>query len=91
MWAFDNIENKHSLYCGEDFMKKFYISLREHTKEESVTVNGRSKITSRFNRMSHLQKIIPHKSLLQIKTIVKLETIAILLANIEVRQTVCVI
>ena len=31
MWAFDNIENKHSLYCGEDFMKKFYISLREHT------------------------------------------------------------
>ena len=31
MWAFDNIENKHSLYCGEYFMKKFYISLREHT------------------------------------------------------------
>ena len=23
IWAFDNIENKHILYCGEDSMKKF--------------------------------------------------------------------
>ena len=30
IWTFDNIENKHSLYCGEDRMKKFCISLREH-------------------------------------------------------------
>ena len=30
IWAFDNIENKHSLYRGEDFMKKFYIPLKEH-------------------------------------------------------------
>ena len=30
IWAFDNIENKHTLYRGEDFMKKFCTSLREH-------------------------------------------------------------
>ena len=30
IWTFDNIENKHSLYCGEDRKKKFCISLREH-------------------------------------------------------------
>ena len=26
MWALDNIENKHTLYRGEDSMKKFYES-----------------------------------------------------------------
>ena len=30
IWALDNIENKHSLYRGEDSMKNFSISLREH-------------------------------------------------------------
>ena len=30
IWAFDNIENKYSLYLGEDCMKKFCTSLREH-------------------------------------------------------------
>ena len=29
-WAFDTIENKHSLYRREDCMKKFCTSLREH-------------------------------------------------------------
>ena len=31
IWAFDSIENKHSLYRGEDCMKKFCSSsLKEH-------------------------------------------------------------
>ena len=30
IWTFDNIENKHTLYCGEDCMKKFCTFLREH-------------------------------------------------------------
>ena len=30
IWAFDNIENKHTLYCGEDCMKKICDSLGEH-------------------------------------------------------------
>ena len=30
IWAFDNIENKHTLYCGEDCMKKLCSYLRGH-------------------------------------------------------------
>ena len=30
IWAFDSVENKHSLCRGEDYMKKFCTSLREH-------------------------------------------------------------
>ena len=30
IWAFDNIEHKHTLNCGEDCMKKFCSLLREH-------------------------------------------------------------
>ena len=29
IWAFDNIENKHTLYCWEDCMKNF-CTLRKH-------------------------------------------------------------
>ena len=32
IWAFDSIENKHTLYRGEDCMEKFCTSLREHAK-----------------------------------------------------------
>ena len=32
IWAFNHIENKHSLYHGKDCMKKFCTSLREHAK-----------------------------------------------------------
>ena len=30
IWALDNVENKDSLYRGEDCLKKVYISPREH-------------------------------------------------------------
>ena len=30
IWALDNMENKRSLYRGEDCMKKFCISLKKH-------------------------------------------------------------
>ena len=30
--AFDHIENKHTLFCGKDCVKKFCESLREHAK-----------------------------------------------------------
>ena len=32
MWAFDNIEKKHTLYCGEDCMKKICESLKNMQK-----------------------------------------------------------
>ena len=31
-WKFDHIENKHTLHCGKDCMKRFGTSLREHAK-----------------------------------------------------------
>ena len=33
IWTFDHKENKQSLYCGVDWIKKFCESLREHTKK----------------------------------------------------------
>ena len=33
MWAFDIRENKHSLYCGKDCMKKLCILLKEHAAD----------------------------------------------------------
>ena len=33
IWTFDNIENKHTLYCGEGCMKKFCTSLRKHATD----------------------------------------------------------
>ena len=32
IWAFNHVEDKHTLYCGKDCMKTFCASLREHTK-----------------------------------------------------------
>ena len=33
IWGFDHIEDKHTLYCGKNCMRKFCTSLREHTKK----------------------------------------------------------
>ena len=33
IWEFDIRENKHSLYCGKDCMKKFFILLKEHAAD----------------------------------------------------------
>ena len=40
IWAFDNIENEHSLQCGKDYMKKFCSFLREHATN---TINFEKK------------------------------------------------
>ena len=32
IWAFNHIENKHTLYCRKDCVKILYSSLRESTK-----------------------------------------------------------
>ena len=32
IWGFDHIEDKHTLYCGKDCMKKLCTSLKEHEK-----------------------------------------------------------
>ena len=32
IWIFNNIENKHTLYHGENYMKNIFESLRKHAK-----------------------------------------------------------
>ena len=32
IWAFDHIENKHTLDHGKNSVKEFYESLREHAR-----------------------------------------------------------
>ena len=64
IWAFNRIENRHSLYRRNGFVKDLCIFLREHAanainfeRKEIDTVNRRRvKIISRFNRMLHLQQ-----------------------------------
>ena len=41
IWAFHDIENKHSLYHGKYCLKKFCSSLREHAKN---TIDFEKKI-----------------------------------------------
>ena len=61
VWAFDNIENKHSLYRGKYFMKTFSISLEENAanvihfekKKDFTSDAKRAKTSSRFNCMLH--------------------------------------
>ena len=36
IWAFDDIENKYTLYRGEDCMKKFCSSLREYATNVNI-------------------------------------------------------
>ena len=63
------MENKHTLYCRKDCLKKFCESLREHVKnivdfenKRNVNVNKRRiKITSRCKTMLHLWKKISKK------------------------------
>ena len=45
-WAFDTIENKHNLYCGEDCVKKFCTCSRKQAaniynfeKKKNATIN----------------------------------------------------
>ena len=68
IWTFKNIENKHTLYRGEDCMKKFCNSSREHAtdiinfEKKNVTVNKRrTKITSRRKSILYLWEKIPKK------------------------------
>ena len=64
LWSFDNIENKNTLYRGEDCMKKCCTSLREHARnvinfeiKKNVPVNKTTaKIIPRCKSVSNLWK-----------------------------------
>ena len=56
IWAFDHIENKHTLYCGENF----FTSLKEHATNFEKN-KKRAKIIPSCNRMLHTWKKILKK------------------------------
>ena len=60
IWAFDNLESKHTLYPGEDCMKTFCTSLREHAtnvinfqKKNMLPLTEKAKIPSGYDSMLH--------------------------------------
>ena len=61
-WEYNDLENKHNLYCGKYCMKNLSESLKDHMKniidfeKKNVTVNRRTKITSRHKSRLHLWK-----------------------------------
>ena len=71
IWAFDHIENNHTLCPGKDCLRKFCESLREHAKniidfekKENVIVNKRrTKIIQRCESMLYLWKKNPKKAI----------------------------
>ena len=83
IWAFDNIEKKHSLCREEGCMKMFCSSLREQAA--NVITFERKKLLTliekelKLHQDSTVKKTRknPYKSLIKIKSIVKLKTIVI--------------
>ena len=61
VWAFDQIENQHTLYHGKDSMKNFCTSSREYAKnitdfEKRESVTATVTVTSRRKSMLYLHK-----------------------------------
>ena len=61
IWAFDHTENKPSLYCGGNCMKKVCTPVREHAtsitdfeKKKILPLTKKTKITLRCNSMLYL-------------------------------------
>ena len=59
LWAFDHVENKDTVYCRKDCMRRFCEFLREHTKnfeKKKYVFANKRWITSRYKRMLYLWK-----------------------------------
>ena len=91
IWTFDGTKNKHEVCKGEDCIKKFCESLREHAMK-IINFEIKKVIqlkTSSRNQMKRQKSAIFTKTLLDINTltkkiIVKLKIIVIIQANTEV-------
>ena len=90
IWAFDNVENKHTLYYGEDCMKKFCFSQIEHVTNVIKFEKKMLPLTNKELKLHHdaTTCYILQKKLLKITIIEKLETIVITQVNIDVQHKV---
>ena len=76
---------QHSLYSGEDWMKKFCTALTSHVvnvinfeKKKMLPITEKNLKSQQNATEWYLCRKIPHKNLLKIKITKKLETIVIL-------------
>ena len=42
IWTFDHIENKHSLYRGEDSLREYATNVTDFEKKENSALNKKS-------------------------------------------------
>ena len=88
IWKFDGIENKYDVHIGEDCMKKFCESLREHPmkiinfEKRKIIPLTNEEYESYFNQRIH--HICLSINTLMMKNIVKLNTIVMTHINTEV-------
>ena len=98
IWAFDNIENKHPSYCGEDCMKNFCESLREHAKniidfekKNMLPLTKEELKSHQYVKVCYICGKRFLKKFAMTKIIEKLETMVILQVNIEVQHIIYLI
>ena len=96
IWGFDNMENKLTIYFGQDCIKTFCTSLREHATNVINFENKRMLPLTEKKLQLHKMRVHvtftkkdSQSGLLKIKITKKLETIAILQVNREVRHINC--
>ena len=96
IWAFDNIENKHSFFRVQDYTKKFCTSLREHATNvinlENYCYRWQKKNWNHIKTQKYIIFVEKEswKSLLMIKIIEKWGAIVILQVIIEAQYIVFV-
>ena len=84
IWTFDGIDNKHDVYRGEGYRKKFCESYREHIIKilyfEKKKIRQNAGIVWKDKNLPHFQKSSKINKLTT-KIIVKLKTTAIIFVN----------
>ena len=91
IWTFDDIENKHDVYRGEDYMKTFHESLRENAtkivnfeKKKMIPLTNDESIFISYRINCYTCKECMNINKLMIKTIAKLVTTATIHVDNEV-------
>ena len=96
IWAFDNIQNKHTIYFKEDCMIKFCSFLREHARnvikfeKNKMSLLRQKKLQLHDTKECYICGKGSSKKIAKDKNYYKLETIAALQVNIEVQYIVYV-
>ena len=82
IWTFDNVENKHGAYRGENCMKKFCESFKEHAtkiinfeKKKMIPLTKEQQESYEETKTCRICKKCLNTNTVMIKIVVKLKTI----------------